>query len=69
MATVILLAIIAALGWLVALWLYLSRREERSIYLDLAAQHIRLMLDHKRDIEAWREIANKERRNSGKAEM
>ena len=66
---ILLLAIIAALGWLVALWLYLSRREERGIYIDLAAQHIRLMLDYDQDTADLREMVNKERRNSGKAEM
>jgi hypothetical protein len=65
---VLLLAIIAIQAGVIV-WLYRSRREERSIYIDLAAAHIRLTLDYKRDIEAWREIANRERRNTGKAEM
>jgi hypothetical protein len=68
MAAVILLAIIAIQAGVIV-YLYRSRRKECSIYIDLAAAHIRLVLDHKRDIEAWREIANRERRNTGKAEM
>lgn len=65
----VILAIIAALEAVAIMWLIIRRREERMDYVDLAASHVRIMLQHKRDVAELRETINKQRRNTGKAEM
>lgn len=65
----VILAIIAALEAVAIMWLIIRRREERMDYVDLAASHVHLMLQHKRDVAELCETINRERRNTGKAEM
>lgn len=65
----LILAIIATLEAIVIVCMVMRRREERRHYLDQqAAEFNRRIADHQR-IDELRELVNRERRNTGKAEI
>ena len=65
----LILAIIATLEAIVIVCMVLRRREERRHYLDQQAAEVnRRIADHQR-IAELREMVNRERRNTGKAEV
>jgi 4-amino-4-deoxy-L-arabinose transferase-like glycosyltransferase len=71
LAVVTLALVLLALGWPLAAWLYWSRRQERREHAIHAAGWFRAAIQREHEIAEMvsREMVNRERRNSGKAEM
>jgi hypothetical protein len=64
-----LVLILLAPGWPLAAWLYWSRWQERHDHARYALGWLSHALQREREIADLREMVNKERRNTGKAEM
>lgn len=65
----LILAIIAALGWLVALALYLKLLREGRENASDAGTWLAYAIAQQHKIDELRELVNRERRNTGKAEV
>lgn len=64
-----ILLTILALGWPLAAWLYWSRRDERQWNNAQAIEWFWHRVELEQRVNELREMVNRERRNTGKAEV
>jgi hypothetical protein len=64
-----LVIVLLALGWPLAAWLYWSRRQDRLRHASQAGAWFWQRVELEQRVDDLREMVNRERRNSGKAEV